>query len=323
MLKIWIENKGGTIWDVAELISSVTWKTGRNGKVSSLDVTLISGGLYEFDDFQINPGDIIHVTKDSTPVFYGYIFTIDSGRDEEVKLTAFDQTRYLLTNHTYVLSNVTATQIIERIAKDYQMKVGSLADTGYTIPTVIEDGSKLMDIICKALDNTLMATGKLYHLYDDFGKLTLRNTEDMIIEPILGDESLVYDYKQKRSIDNDVYNRIKLVKDNKDSGEREAYIFQDSNNIAKWGLLQFYQKVDSGMNEAKIKTMLNNTLQLKNREQRSFSIDAIGDIQFRAGSYVWIRMQEPKVDQRFLIEECTHKFDGVDHTMSLELRVYG
>ena len=41
----------------------------------------------------------------------------------------------------------------------------------------------------------------------------------------------------------DTYNKIKLAVDNKETGVREIYTTQDGVNMAKWGTLQFYEKV--------------------------------------------------------------------------------
>ncbi|GMX63196.1 hypothetical protein Elgi_00520 [Paenibacillus elgii] len=319
MLQIEIDNKDGFLWDLSGIVSEATFKTARVGQASSLEMTLIKGGFYESKEFKYNLGDIVRVRQDGRNVFYGYIFSIESGREETVQITAYDQMRYLLANDSYVLSNVTATQVVERIGKDFGLKLGKLDDTKHVIPGLSENNTKLLDIIFKALDKTLIATKKIYVLFDDFGELTLRDAETMALDFSLGDTSLVYDYKQKRSLDK-TSNKIKIVRDNKESGKRELYIVQDSRTIAKWGLLQHYQTVDEKVSAEKVKEMLDNLIQLKNHEQRSFSIDALGDIRVRAGCYVSINMEELGLNQRFLVNECTHKFDGsVEHTMSLEL----
>ncbi|MGO4371541.1 hypothetical protein AB4Z21_12230, partial [Paenibacillus sp. MCAF20] len=125
----------------------------------------------------------------------------------------------------------------------------------------------------------------------------------------------------KRSIDSDTYNYIKVFQDNKKTGKRDIHTGQDSANIAKWGRLQLYQQADEKMNEAQIKTLVDQLLTLKNREQKTLSIEAIGDLRVRAGFYIPIVIQELAISQYFLVEDCTHKFDADAHTMSLELRV--
>ncbi|MGO4498804.1 hypothetical protein AB4114_23255 [Paenibacillus sp. 2RAB27] len=329
MLQVLIDNKDGTLWELP--VTGLTYKTYRVGQAASIELTFIKGGIYEDAAFKYNTGDVVRVTFDEHPVFYGYIFKIDDGRDEAVKITAYDQLRYLMGSDTYVFKNASATEIVQKIANDTGLKCGVLAETTYKIPRTIEDGSKLLDIICNALGNTTMSTGRTFVFYDEFGELNLRDIADWKLDMSIGDLSLAYDYKMTRSIDSDTYNRIKLVQDVKseETGQRSkvvgrnVYIAQDSSNIAKWGRLQLYQKVDDGLNEAQINEVLNTLSKLKNRETRSFIVDAIGDIRVRAGCSVSINIAEIGINQYFLVDECTHTFDGDEHTMSLALKVYG
>ena len=321
MLEVLIDNKNGNVWDITNIVSNMSWKTSRIGKSGSLDFTLIKNGLYQDPNFQYQNGDVVTVKKNNQNVFYGYIFTIDEGKNEDVKINCYDQTRYLMANDTYVFTNSTASDVLRRIAKDFNLQLGRVDDTLYKIPSMVEDGKKLMDIICKALDLTLINAGVNYFLYDDFGSLSLRRCDDFLLDFIIGEGSLMTNYTNKTSIDSDTYNRIKLYQDNKKTGKREVYMDQDSNNIAKWGVLQLYQSVDESLNEAQINELLNTLATLKNRETKTLRIDAIGDIRVRAGAYVPIIIQEYGINQPFLVDECTHKFEGTDHTMSLELKV--
>jgi len=216
---------------------------------------------------------------------------------------------------------VTATDVLKRIAKDFNLQLGTVVDTQHKIPAMSEDGQKLLDIICKAITLTYVQLGIDYCLYDDYGKLCLRDVSSMQLDLIIGDGSLMTDYQVKTSIDSDTYNRIKLYKDNKETGKRELYMAQDSVNIKRWGVLQYYESVDEDMNEAQIKELLDNLATLKNRETKSLKISAIGDIRVRAGMRVRIRIPEYDVDQALLVDECSHDFDGSDHTMTLDMRV--
>ncbi|GKU79852.1 hypothetical protein [Paenibacillus sp. L3-i20] len=321
MIEMIIDNKNGNVWDVSEIVSSITWKTSRVGRPSSLDFTLIKNALYEEKAFTYNNGDVVRFRYNSANVFYGYIFNSDGGKDEAVKIKCYDQIRYLLNKETYVFANVTASDIVKQIAKDFNLKIGRIEDTIYKIPTMIEDGQTLIDIGTKALDLTLINSGKNYVLFDDFGALTLRNVENLLVDFIIGDGSLMTDYQLKSSIDESTYNRVKLFKDNKESGKREVFITQDSTNIARWGTLQLYQSVDEKMNEAQITQLMDQLIKLHNRESKSLKIPAIGDVRVRAGSYVPIMIAEYAINQPFLVDECTHRFEGVDHTMQVDMKV--
>ncbi len=322
MLEVLIDNKNGNAWAIS--VSSLTWKTGRIGKIGTLELTIIQSSTDE-KGFKINGGDLVRVKDGNFGIFYGYVFKISDGKDEQIKITAYDQTRYLQSDETYVFVNKTATEIIKRIANDFTLKIGKLVDTGYKIPTMSEDEKKALDTACKALDATLIATGKNYILYDDFGQLVLKDIEDMKIsdtaEFYIGDGSLLYDYSFERTIDNETYNKIKLVRDNKKTKKRDVFIVQDSKNITKWGLLQNYRKMDENMNDAQIKDIANKMIQLYNREKKTMKLECIGNWKVRAGSFIRIIIQKFNINTYFMVEECTHKFEGNDHTMSLDLKV--
>ncbi len=321
LTQIKINNRTGEEWDVSEIVTDISLTSSRIGAAGKLTFTLIKGALYQSKQFAIRNGDFVRVKKDGLEVFYGYIFIIDGGRDEEIKITAYDQIRYLMNTETYVFSNITATEVLKRIAKDFNLKLGPVADTAYKIATMSEDGQKLLDIICKAITITFANTGKDYCLYDRAGELCLVASDDFELDLVLGDGSLVYDFSVQQSIDSDTYNKIKLYKDNKETLKREVYVAQDSVNIKQWGMLMLYQSVDEKMNKGQIDELLEKLAFMKNRETKSLSIEALGDIRVRAGMRVQVSLESYGVNQSLLIDQCTHKIDGADHTMSLDLRV--
>lgn len=323
MIEVLIDNKDGNVWDVSDIAGDISWSTSRIGKAGSLDVTLLKGALYQSKDFKYRNGDIIRVRKDGRNVFYGYIFSIESGSGEAVKVKAYDQIRYLMASDTFVLQKVTATDVVRLVADKFKLRTGSLADTRYVIPTMMEDGKKLLDIIDKALTLTLIHSGRNYVLYDDFGSLTLSNIEDLLLDFYIGEGSLLTDYRYSASIDQDTYNKIVLYQDNKKSGKRELHVAQDSANIAQWGLLQLYQSVEEDKNPEQIRELLDQLARLKNRETKTLKLDAVGDLRVRAGCYIRLWIEEFGINQPFLVDECTHKFEGGNHTMSLDVKVIG
>ena len=65
------------------------------------------------------------------------------------------------------------------VGADFNLNLGSIADTGYKIPSRVEDNTSLFEMIENALDLTMQNTKQMFVLYDDFGKLTLKNLSDM------------------------------------------------------------------------------------------------------------------------------------------------
>lgn len=224
-----------------------------------------------------------------------------------------------LGTETYVYTNKTAADVIRMIAEDFQLNVGDLEDTGYTIGSRVEDNQTLFDIIQTALDETLKATSQMYVLYDDVGKLTLKNIGSMKLG-LLIDEDTAGDFDYKSSIASQTYDKIKLSYENKDTGKREIFVAQDSSNINQWGVLQYYEKLDSTTNA---KAMADALLSLYNTKTRTLKLqDVLGDIRVRAGTLlvVMLGLGDINVSNYLMVEQVKHTFNNEQHLMELKMR---
>ena len=314
MTEVLYQNPGnGTIHDITTILSAVKWKTVRRGTAGSFTFSALPSSV------KWDHGGIIRVKSGGRGIFYGYVFKISAKSDGMTDITAYDQLRYLKNKNTYVFTNKKASEIIREICEDFQLKTGDIPDTGYVIPSMTEDGSELFDIMLKALDYTLVNTGRMYYLWDDFGNLSVSEVSGGKLDFMLGDGSLATDYSYESSIDGETYDQIKLVRDNKDTGKRDLYLFKDSSNIARWGLLQYFEKVDKDMNAAQITQRGNQLLELHNRPQRTFSVEGISDLRVRAGKMIFVQIKALGINQYFLIEEAEH--DLIGGTMKIKLKV--
>ena len=100
-----------------------------------------------------------------------------------------------------------------------------------------DDITSLFDIVENALDLALTNAKKMFVLYDDYGKLTLKNIENMNISGYIIYNESSENFEYTSSIDEQTYIQIKLSYDNYDTGKREIYIAKESSNIQKWGVL--------------------------------------------------------------------------------------
>ena len=253
---------------------------------------------------------------DGQNVFYGFIFRIKRDRSNIVTITAYDQIRYLKNKDTLVYDDRTASEVVSTIAGKFGFNLGTIADTVWKIASRVEDNVALMDMISNALDQTLQNTGDLYILYDSFGKLNLSFLGDMYV-PIVIDAETGQNFDYESSIDENTYNRIKLVYDNEDAGKREVYIAQDSSNINKWGILQYFDTLQDGENG---QTKADALLKLYNKETRTLTIkDAAGDSRVRGGSLVVVQLDlgDVQLQNLMLVEKCVHKYGESKHTMDL------
>lgn len=312
---VYIQNGPAVYEPVVE--GSVTWETQRKGQPGKCSFTVISDGKLDIEE-----GNAVRLDVNGTPVFFGFIFERSWSSDGEVKVTAYDQLRYLKSKDSYNYENKTAGQVIQMIAGDFHLRVGVLEDTGYPIPSRNEPDTTLFDIILNAIDVTLMATGNMFVLYDDVGKLTLRNVEGMKLNVMIDDET-AQEYDFAISIDKNTYNQIKLYRENDDTKKRDVFMTRHTENINKWGVLQMSESLDKGVDGQKIaETYLN----LYNRPTKSLSVKgAFGDVKVRAGCLipVFLDIKNPQLKNYMLVEAVTHTIDEGVHTMDLTLKGAG
>ena len=238
-----------------------------------------------------------------------------------IDVTCYDSLRYLKANASYRFYGLTAGDILKQIAADLQIPVSVIEDTGYQIPSLLEDDQSCLDIIEEAIEQTLLNTGEIYVLYDDGNGLCLQEAANMKSSTVLGDRSLVTDYTYKTDIDQQTYNSIKLARENEETGGADVVEVFDSQNIANWGLLRLYQTVDGDLNTAQMASQAETMLAYYNRRLRTLSVEALGVLGLRAGMMVLMKIKglgDIDLDQYVLLEKVTHTFENDKHTMSFE-----
>lgn len=296
------------------VVGEVKWSTERAGAPGKLTFEVVKDGVLNFQE-----GNAVHLYVDEVPIFYGFVFQKKRDKGETISVTAYDQLRYLKNKDSYLFEGKTASQFISMVAEDFLLKIGEIADTQYIIEKGILDNKTLFDMFQELLDTTLTNTKKLYVLYDDFGKLTLKNIEDMKLNIILDNES-AEDFDYTSSIDGETYNQIKIAYDNKETGIRDTYVSKDSGNIERWGVLQYYEKANSNVG---LQQKVNALLSLYNHKTRQLSIkNAMGSVKVRAGCSIGLTLAlgDINVNTFFICEKVTHTFKADMHLMDLTLR---
>ena len=161
----------------------------------------------------------------------------------------------------------------------------------------------------------------MFVLYDDFGKLALKNIESMLIpNDFIISDNTAQNFSYKTSIDNQTYNRIQLYTDDKETNKREFSVAQDAETIKKWGILQLTEKLNNNENgKSKAETIL----KLYNLPQRTLTVnDVFGDVRARAGSSVLttLNLGDIILNGYMLVEKAQHDFENGAYTMSLDLK---
>lgn len=319
MIELLIANETGSQVYQPAVEEGIEWTTQRSGTPGKLTFKVLKDDIMSFTE-----GSAVRLKDGDDKIFYGFIFTQSRQKDQIITITAYDQLRYLQNKDTKIYEGKTATQFIRMLGADYTLNVGTMENTSYVITSRVEENTSLFDMIGNALDLTLANTGKMFVLYDDFGKLTLKSLDNMRVGSgdtfLMIDEESGEDFEYKSSIDSDTYNKIKLTYDNENTGTREIYIAQSGTNINKWGMLQYFDTLQKGENG---QTKADALLKLYNKKTRNLKLtNVFGDNRVRAGSLVVVNLAlgDMAVKNFMLVEKCTHTYKESEHWMDLTLR---
>ena len=267
---------------------------------------------------KFNEGDSIQIKSDENNVFLGYIFTKKIIDKEILNVTAYDCIRYLITRDTYVYKNKKASQVISMICNDFGLETKMIEDTGYIIPYRIEENQSILDIIYTALDLTKSFNNKKYILFDDFGKISLKSYDNMLLPILIDCDENIINYYYTTSIDKNVYNSVKVSVKNRKTKVISTYIEEDGENKKKWGTLRKFVRLPNEFNSVQAKNYAKNILNLHNKIDKKIEIVCFGDIRIRAGNLINIFID--KKAKTVIVEECIHTIKNNEHIMRLILR---
>lgn len=324
-LKVYIyDNRNGITFDASNLVSDISITTYLEDNPGKLEFTIFSARSLTFWE-----GSTVSIILDGYNMFKGFVFKKSRDQDtKKIKVTCYDQLRYLKNKDSRVFENVTSNQIFEQLCKDFVLKYRTVDKSSYICAPRSEDATSLYDMIKNALDDTLINTGKWYFIRDNFGTLEHLNIMSCIRPEVLGDKSFVTGFDYETSIDDNVYNQIKLYRDNETTGKREVFIVNDTINggekIKRWGILQLYEKVDEKYNIAQIESRALQMLKHYGETRRSLKLNCLGVKEFFAGCLFKCKIADLgdiSLNSYLMVTECTHKISNEEHTMEIKTEV--
>ncbi len=310
--KVTIENSGYFYEPLVE--GEVSWQQERKGVPGRLEFQVVKEGALDFQE-----GNPVRFEIDGEPIFFGFVFTKKRSSDGRISVTAYDQLRYLKNKDSYLFKGKTAAEMLKSIAADFRLQCGELPSGGYVVPQLAAQDKTLFDIIQTAFDETLSNTGQLLVLYDNMGKLCIKNAGDWLADYLVADDS-AQDFDYSSSIDGETYNKIKLTKGDEKTGKQQLFIVKDSERLNQWGALQYTGSVGHKENGKEKAEAL---MKLYNQKTRQLSISkAFGDIRVRAGCHIGVALDLGDIVAKnfMLVEKVKHSFSYEGHFMDLTLR---
>lgn len=289
----------------------IEWdKEGTPGKLTFTTIKTPDGNM------SFTEGDTVAFFYKNKPMFVGYVFTKSRDKQHHIKVTCYDQIRYLKNKYTYVFENKTAGEIIKAVCRDLNLNVGSIANTSYVIPTVTEEGTAAIDIALKVLQETLVNTGEMYVIYDDCGEIVVKNAADMVSNTLIM-ETTAEDFDYSSSIDDETYNSVILYY--KEDDGIKLYSAWNNERIEQWGTLRYFEEVK---NKTIAQNKANQLLQLYARKNRTLDIKgAFGDVTVRGGTLIPVKLNLGDIvtNNYMVVSNVKHKFEENHYTMDLTL----
>jgi len=317
VLEVMLTSESGSIFDISQIVDSVEFTDNIN------QAGICKFNILQNDVVLPSEGNAVSVKYGNDPYFKGFIFKNSWSNNDPSKITAYDQLRYLKAKDTYSFKNKTASQAARQVFSDFGLKAGTIEDTGYNLGKLSPfDNKVVLDMISDCINLTLRNTKKYFYFKDEFGSAVLRNIESTVSNLLAGTDTTIFNYNYERSIDDETYNQIKLARDNKDTGKREIYISKDSSTIKKWGLLQYYEKLDDSVNAEQAKAKSDALLSLKNKvQQKLTSVEILGDKTIRAGYMIYVNVPRAKIRKYLLCTKAVHTFTDISHTVKADFKL--
>lgn len=315
------DSETSRVFNLDEVTTSITWETSLEEQPGKLTFEVIDSNSEMFFE-----GSNVVLAVDGQKVFDGYVFTRKRTEGTTMSIMVYDRLRYFQNKDTYVFANHSAEEIFETICRDYNLPYKKPSFGNYKTSPIAHDNKTLYSIMQRAIDETLIAKGQYLMLRDNLGTLELADLNDLRTLVFIGDGNLLTGFNFESSIDSETYNYVKLIQENKDANTREVYISKDSNNIYKWGRLQYTEVVNADLSSAQIKERTDQLLKLYNRKTKKLSVRGIGDTSIRAGSGVILYISKLEAEgiaqtQYAYVTKASHTISKGEITMNLTVEV--
>ncbi len=310
--EIFFENEKGVYQPV--LCDEIILSFSRRNSPSSLEFTCIRD-----ENLLITEGDAVSFKFNGNNMFYGYVFQRSESSPYKLSVLCYDQLRYLKNKTTISYGNKKYSEVLAMVASANKLKIGDIEDTGHIIAQRIDEGT-LFDILANAQDETTAKTGEEFVLYDDFGKLCLKEIGSLFV-PVMFDEEAIGEYKYVTGIDKDVYTKITISKDNDYTGQRELCVEENKEMQAKWGILEYWEPKNN-LEKGEIQEIARELLSKYSQKKKSLSLTScLGDYRIRGGSsfFVAVNLNDRKINEIMIVESVRHSFKSGVHTMNLDL----
>lgn len=303
--------------NITDLIESVTWSGDISQAYRTLNVQMSNTLNGRTRALTIEKGKEVRFYHNDEFLFRGLVFADSITSAGKQSITAYDENVYLTKSadeRRFV--NAKASDIVRRLCSDFGIPVGSISDTGYVIPKLIFRNTNLFDIIITALTVTEKQNGRRFFVYNEVGKLTLKERKERVIEGTIEAGKTLIDATYSQSIE-DLKTQVKVI-----GGTKEDPVVVTVRSQAlqdKFGKLQHVETVSEKATKSQAEQRAHELLKQLGTIDDDAQITCLGNVKAVAGASMKIREPMTGIIGDYYIASDSHVFDSGGHRANLRL----
>ena len=371
------ENGKPYIFDVSQLAHDIRLTTSLESQARRLTFQLERD---PYDKFKIAIGSQVQFFSSTRCLFFGKVFTIETDLSDVYMVVAYDKMRYLknedavLVDSTYKLDTL-FNNIMEKYSLAHevsnwtkQVTLSNLEEHHFWNKSLFDILDYYMrleeirlnipyDIASQISESNIIK--RRFYLKCDVNRIQLREVYyDFLYEEdgtpktkflLIGDNSLLTNYRYKVDIDNNVYNRFIFVanEENQNSAQSDdtntqvnekqlvaaidaGYRISNTdtsldntkigeNTLMTWGILSTIITLDNAEEKNKLSVYMKSVVESMSQANKTLKLNAIGNDDIAAGSAFFLYLSKLGMSFPVYVLSATHVFDEGEHTMELDV----
>lgn len=315
MMKVIAIQEGKQI-DISAFSGNVTLADNIDSLGRELNFDFLNNHVYDsYTQFTVlRTGNTILLYDADEMIFQGQIITLSRNSISQYSVKCFDNAFYLNKNQTKIqFTNLDVKACIEKLCKQEYIPCKIDCDIPTKI-TKIYNGETISNIIDDLLKQATDDTGLKYRREYNYGSLYVNAMNNL--KMIWKSKPLVSDFSYDESIDN-LANRVVVMS----SSEKNTTVYAEAKNeqsIKMYGQYTHYEKVDDKKKD-KAKKIAETKLKELSKTFEKATVTLLGDNYIRSGRIIQFEQPEIGLYGQYLVNHCTHNYNGSLHTMECEI----
>lgn len=290
---------------VIQLVQEITWSGDYMQVARTLEFSLLSSTTDDtIPQVDCPLGAGVRLVVEGQTLFDGFVVTRsrDTGGNA-MQITCYDRGFYLKRNKAcYKFTQQTPKAIASKVAADFGIPLGELADANIPITRIFASGSdSLYDIIATAYTLAARQTGKQYHIGFLQEKLCVTPKEPGQKSLVIQGGSNLMTASTTESIDNCV-SAVQIY----DQNDKPVKTLEDAQRIQLYGRLQEIIKQAQGED----RTQDAQRLLEEGGPSQKIAVECLGNPASITGGAVIVREPYTGLDGLFFIDSDRHQWRG-------------